>query len=270
MTNPELNLSSHLDAAYGRTMDALYYANLLARHARDAMTNLSPEPGKPSFVLDFRTSNSDIPPLARTQFGIEVARYGLILALAHFDRFVLDLAVLDGLVSALVASHGQLAVADAMAFESRVRTVRKNQSVAEELHKLAGATNANVASGMVWFRGLYAIRNCLVHRGGIVGVQDKRLLEGVRWRRLALTLNGGELRGEPPLLIEEGGEIGVKLDDSSRSWSEGEGIVLSLEELQQMLYSLFQLAALLVQHLNVDFAGRLGLPLPTGPNLPTT
>ncbi len=137
MNNPELNVSSQLDAAYSRTMDALYYANLLARHAHDVLPNLSPDPGRPSFVLDFRTSNSEIPPLARTQFAIEVARYAHILSLAHFDRFVLDLAVLDALVNAVVASDGQLPVAEGIALESRIRTVRKNQSVAEELDKLA-------------------------------------------------------------------------------------------------------------------------------------
>src|SRR5207244_3733797 len=140
--------SAQLDAAYGRTMDALYYANLLARHAHDVVPNLSPEPGRPSFTLDFRTSNADIAPLAQTQFAVEVTRYALILALAHFDRFVLDLAALDAVVKAFLGVGGQLGLADATAIEVRIRTVRKNQSVAKELRRLGGTSNSDVATGI--------------------------------------------------------------------------------------------------------------------------
>lgn len=261
MVTRELNISALLDTYYSRTMNALFYANLLARHGEAVLPDLPLEPGEPSLALAFRTDNPDIPELARSQFSTEVGRYALILALAHFDRFVLDLAVLDALVSAIVAGGGQIRFEEAVAIEKKVRTVRRQQSVAEELDRLAGSDNESVKTGIVWFRGLYAIRNCLVHRAAIVGVQDKRLIKGIQWRRFAVTLNGEELQGGFPFKVEAGGTIGVKLTESSRAWGEGDHVTLSVEEVQEMMYSLFQLAAFLVKHLNSDFAQRLGMPV---------
>ena len=255
--NKTLNLTEQLDVAFSRAMDAVYYASLLARHAYDAVPSLAIEPGKPSFAIDFRTSNPEIPTFAQAQFADEVVRYSLIYSLAHYDRFVLDLAVLDTLVNA-IATKGPLPIGDAIEIERRVRTVRKNQSVAQELDRLAGSTSEPVAAGVAWFRGLYAIRNCLVHRAGIVGIQDKRLLAGIVWRRMIFVHNDIELSGELPQVLGEG-TIGVRFEDVSRSWRDGERVTLTLDELRQMTQSLFQLAALLVQHLNADFASRLGL-----------
>jgi len=257
----EWNVSRSLDAAYGQTMDALHYASLLARHAGAALPHLSDEPGVPSFSLDFRTDNPEVPRLAKTQFGDEVSRYALVYALAHYDRFVLDLAVMDAIVTAVAERGGEIAAADALEIETSVRTVRRNRSVAVELRRLGGTENEGIATGITWFRGLYDVRNCLVHRAGIVSTQDKRLLDGITWRRFALAHNGDVLTGTLPQVVPAG-TITLQLLESGRSWKLGERITLSLEELQQMMFSLYQLAASLVQHLNADFTARLGLESP--------
>lgn len=125
----EWNVSRSLDVAYGLTMQALHYASLLARHASAALPLLSDEPGLPSFSLDFRTDNPEVPRLAKAQFGDEVTRYALVYALAHYDRFVLDLAVMDAIVTAVVERGGEISAVDALEIETSVRTVRRNQSM---------------------------------------------------------------------------------------------------------------------------------------------
>lgn len=257
MTTQELDVTALLDSYYGHTMNAFFYANLLARHGESVLANLTLEPGRKTLALAFRTNNEQIPLLAKSQFALEVGRYSLIFALAHFDRFVLDLAVLHAVVGGIEKTGGHMTVGQAKDIETEVRTVRRNQSVSEELRRLGGSRNETVAAGIGWFRGLYAIRNCIVHRAAIVGLQDKRLLEGITWRRVAVTLNGEELQGELPLAVQAGGTVGLTFTDSFRSWSAGDRVILSVEEIQEMMYSLFQLAAVLVQHLNGEFAARL-------------
>ncbi|MEK7693155.1 MAG: hypothetical protein AAB349_03100, partial [Chloroflexota bacterium] len=172
----EFNVSKSLDLAYRNAMVALHYANLLARHAYDAQPRLDVEPVNNTVALDFRTNNPDVAPQARAQFPDEVCRYALIYALAHFDRFVLEVGVLEALVEQFVARGGTITMEQALATEKRARKIKGNRSVAAELNKLGGSTSSDVATGIRWFQGLYAIRTWLVHRAGIVGPEDKRLV----------------------------------------------------------------------------------------------
>jgi len=209
----------------------------------------------PSLLFPFQSNNENVPRLAKEQFGQELVRYALIYSIAQYDRFVLELAVLDAVMSAAARSNGKIATDDVAAIDQRVRGDSPTSSVAAELRKLAGADNLELSTGLGWFRGLYDVRNCLVHRAGIVSPQDAHLLSGITWRRLSLLLGEQEITALP-FVAAEGGEIRVRISDYERAWTLGEPIALGSDELQQMLYSLMQLAAALIRHLNDDFAER--------------
>jgi hypothetical protein len=171
-TNVEWNASSALDLAYSLAAIAMHYANFLAGHAHEAQPGLNVEPAKKPLALDYRTNNEHVAPQAREQFGDEVTRYAILYALAHYDRFVFDLSATMAVVEAVAAAGGTLDMASAAAADQRARKVLAYRSVAKEIEKL-GVGNPNIAEKIKWFEGLYAIRNCLTHRAGIVGIEDK-------------------------------------------------------------------------------------------------
>ncbi len=253
------NASNALDLAYANVAIAMHYANFLGGHAHEAQPGLNPEPAKRSLALDFRTDNQQVAPQAREQFGDEVTRYALLYALAHYDRFVFDLSAVTAVVEAVTAAGGKLDMESADAADRRARKVLAHRSVSKEIEKL-GAGNAPIAERLRWFDGLYAIRNCLTHRAGVVGIEDKTLLVGINWRRYALAVGGIELVGDGPHLVKDGGELQLQMTESTRAWVEGERIRLTMDDLQGMLFSLNELAVGLVHHLNGAIIAQVGPP----------
>lgn len=169
-----------------------------------------------SLEFKFETDNAAVPRLARENFVIEAVRYALIYAMAHFDRFVLDIAVWDAVTNAASMAGRLMPVETPQKIEREVRTVHRNKSVVAELDRLAIAPNENLAVGIGWFRGLYAIRNCLVHRAGIVGPEDKKLLAGITWGKFVLTVDG-EDAGPLPLHVDAGSTVGVRFAEVTRT-----------------------------------------------------
>lgn len=139
-----------LNQAYANIVVALHYASLLARHGEHSQPHLIDEP-VPSLLFPFQSNNENVPRLAKEQFGQELVRYALIYSIAQYDRFVLELAVLDAVMSAAAHSNGKIATGDVAAIDQRVRGDSPNSSVAAELRKLAGADNPELSAGLGWF-----------------------------------------------------------------------------------------------------------------------
>jgi hypothetical protein len=250
----EFNLSTALDLAYAHLANALFYADLLARQAHEVQPSLGGEPEQRTLgALEFRTNNNEVVEQVRTQFADEITRYALIFAMAHYDRFVFDLGVLEAIAAAFSSGGGRATLEAIQAAESDARKIEFGRSVARELKKLAASAGTDVAIGIGWFEGLYGIRNCLVHRAGIVAAEDRNLIAGITWRRLSLAVDGNELTGALPKLVEKGGEIQIRFTDSTRAWALGEPIRLTLEEIHEMMWSLNQLAVMLIHYLNGEF-----------------
>lgn len=104
-------------------------------------------------------------------------------------------------------------------------------------------------------------RNCLVHRGGIVGNKDinnKNTLE-VKWMRLAMILQNED--GENELIlgqrVEKDGVIAIRNQEELRAFSVGEHVKFSVEEFYSAVWTLFLFGNDLVQEIR-DFGLKNG------------
>lgn len=86
-------------------------------------------------------------------------------------------------------------------------------------------------------RSLNAARNCLVHRGGIVGpadLRDGRLV--VSWRRIRLIAHGDD--GERTIgiasRVEKGERVGVELEPVEQTYSLGDTVAITQEDFADM------------------------------------
>lgn len=105
------------------------------------------------------------------------------------------------------------------------------------------------------FRSINQLRNCLVHRGGIVGAKDvdtgSEVFE-VRWRTMELLIDEGD--GLAPLefgkVFEKGGDLCVRITDKSRAFRLGETIEISETEFAGMMFGMFAFGTDVVQKLS--------------------
>lgn len=88
-----------------------------------------------------------------------------------------------------------------------------------------------------------AVRNCLVHRGGIVGPIDVDN-EGklvVKWTRLAIIIRDstGEREAVPPAKVEAGGEVSIQNMQTEKAFSLGRRITFGVQEFSDLCWTLF-------------------------------
>lgn len=176
---------------------------------------------------------------ASEEFAADCARYAVLAMIAACEVylgylvFVLRLAdrctsrgVTIAEVNDLRADVGQELRNTAV--DRLIAIVTEGQSV-----------SSDVEDQIRWFRACYAMRKCLVHRGGRVGREDvgpTGTLD-VTWRTVSLHLNG-EPVSELPLLAKGGGRIEATFEDTARSWARGEAIVLSAQDCNDIALSL--------------------------------
>lgn len=85
-------------------------------------------------------------------------------------------------------------------------------------------------------------RNCLVHRGGIVGQKDVRSggVLKVSWLTISLTLQteSGEVPVKVGQTIKEGGTLTLKISDAEKVFSLGEQVKFTAEEFAEICWTL--------------------------------
>ena len=118
--------------------------------------------------------------------------------------------------------------------------------------------DTSAVTGSEWFRSVYGLRRCLLHRGGIVGqeyVDDKRLLTAV-WRRPILSVDGEDI-SVLPFYVEKGGTLAIRFADEIRSWHVGERLQLTAQDCQNIGLSLAIFAGQIADELQKGLATML-------------
>ena len=105
------------------------------------------------------------------------------------------------------------------------------------------------------FRSINQLRNCLVHRGGIVGAKDLdagRDTFEVCWRDMEFVVDKGD--GPTPLefgkVLEKGAILGIRFSDKRKAFRIGETIELSETEFAGMMWGLSHFGADLVKNVS--------------------
>ena len=90
-----------------------------------------------------------------------------------------------------------------------------------------------------WFRGVYSIRKCLVHRNGVIGEDDvdEHGIASAKWRKAAMQIGDKEIAALP-IPVQAGDVLSVQFVDSVRTWQLGDSVILTAQECQEVALTL--------------------------------
>jgi hypothetical protein len=260
-----LSLTAMIGESHGRVVGASEYAALLARHADSIDGTLSDAPPT-RFLFALGTSNADMPRLAKDQFCIEMCRYALLIMLAHWERYLVELNILRRVALAVGDRKGLMKGEEFLAIMASARTAARHRSLDGQLQDLERSQDENIAAGTRWFRGLCAVRRCITHRAGIVGEEDTELIEGIAWRRMVLLRDGEPIPdAEREPKVEAGQTIGFQFEDRTKTWGLGSHVVFGGLDIQEIAFTLFSFAGMLHDSLHAEFVQLIGSTASEGP-----
>jgi hypothetical protein len=101
---------------------------------------------------------------------------------------------------------------------------------------------------MPYFRGIYAARRCLLHRGGLVG-QDDVDVSGklsVSWQRVAISA-GDTVIDALPYKVTGDTLMSFEIIECSRTWAIGQALSLTVQDCQDIAMTLSLFASSLMQ-----------------------
>lgn len=113
----------------------------------------------------------------------------------------------------------------------------------EKLDILAATYDFHLDNALVEVaRSINAVRNCLVHRNGVVGPKDVRDQQALvlRWRAFDLVLttaDGSEKVVELGVPTQEDAMLAVRFVERTKQWATGESIALTAEELSTLCWT---------------------------------
>jgi len=170
------------------------------------------------------------------------SRYAIVAMVTSCELHLRRLLFIASL-GARAQGRGDIKGEDFYSIREEVRRTVRRSSV-DGLVSLILETAGSDATvpGVSWFRSIYDLRVCLVHRGGVVGSEDvneEGELKAV-WRRVALKVDGEEVTSLP--FRRQGGGEGqahVFFTDEERSWKVGEEVQLNAQDCQHIYLSLY-------------------------------
>jgi len=175
----------------------------------------------------------------RERFGSYCANYSLVCMIGVCEQYLRQLHLLAELAVEQARSEGPIG---GDKFEQIRKKAAKDTSrlwrVFEELLEILGKERAEVHSRK-WLSSLDAIRNCIVHRGGVVGDGDanRRGEFATTWRRTTLVVDGEPIPSLP-FVVNAGQMLSVRFEDRVRSWHVGETVQLTANDCQDMAFTL--------------------------------
>lgn len=177
----------------------------------------------------------------KEEFGGYCTRYAIVGTITTFEVYLQRLLLIARLGQEANQRGGSLTGETFDTIKNRcLKEVRRLSvdGLAKEAIETVGR-DISAVTGLEWFRSVYGLRTCLVHRGGIVGqedVDDKGLLTAV-WRRPILSVDGEDISGLP-FYVEKGGTLAIRFADEIRSWHVGERLQLIAQDCQNIGLSL--------------------------------
>ena len=177
-----------------------------------------------------------------SKFGQYCANYSLVLMISGCEQYLRQLTLFSRIAAEIARSRGPIR---GDRFEQIRQDVARDKSplwrVFSELLKTLGRKRQTIY-GRTWFTSLERIRNCLVHRAGVVGDADipkKAVFEAI-WPKTTITDPDGRLVTSLPFRTEKGGEYRITATPQKRVWQKGERIAISAQDCHDMAFSLAQ------------------------------
>jgi hypothetical protein len=172
-------------------------------------------------------------------FASFCARSSLIDMMGACERYLRNLWLIARLVE-LVETNGLITVPEYLALRDCSDKDRSGLWDLFDAVLVTGGIKRQSVGGRRWFTSLDLLRNCLVHRGGLVGSADtnKRGVLKTTWRGVILIAPEGEVISSLPYLSSHGGELKIVTKDRLREWTLGEHLNITAADCQEMAFSL--------------------------------
>lgn len=196
----------------------------------------------------------------KEEFAEYCARYAIIGMVTVCEMYLQRLLFIARLGQEASQHGGKLTGEAFYTIRSQCLKEIRNSSVDGLVTKILNMINCDTSAiaGLDWFRSVYSLRKCLLHRGGAIGqddVDDKGLLTTV-WRRPVLSVNGEDVSALP-LIVKEGGTLEMRFNDEVRTWNVGERLQLTAQDCQDIGMSLAFFASQINNELNKGLAAMI-------------
>lgn len=253
---PPLNAAFH--RAYASLTEATEFVVLGARFGR-----LSPDVVLPNaqVTVAIQAPNEEA---VRAQFGSMAARYAVIAMVTACEIYIQDAYAILYVGQKLAASKdGSIPLTRYEHHVLKARGQARGHGILKALGWIKTQTGASDVDlpGVAWLSDVIRVRNCVVHRGGIVTEEDAP--NGsirVRWRHEYLTLNGERVGPGPWYYVGENTQAEARLyhEDAEHEWCLGEAVTLTEQDAHDIAFSLLELvrqvAAIIRSKLSCLFA----------------
>jgi hypothetical protein len=187
-----------------------------------------------------RFGSDDHIPAIKKEFGELGARFALTSMITRFEGFVWRLLHLRYIVEAISHHPGEFVRGpEYQNIRKKIQRETRKGISSTLTSEVVRQPSQDMIIALPWLEGLQRIRNCLMHRGGLVQLEDMEADSlTVPWVETRVFLNGQRIQ----LPHTGGGRLEVKSEMSTRSWKVGEMIKFSSADLQDVALTLSRLA----------------------------
>jgi hypothetical protein len=257
MADYVLNLTNELNRVHSQVVqslaDAAAFSTLSNQFSRLPEDSALPEP---EVVMRFGAVE-EVAGRVRKRYSALGTAFAVISMISGFEAYLTWLLLFRRFAER-VAQRGALPGDEF----NRLRTRIQGESRASPkrlVEKLVASPSDNLRAGGEWLDGIYRLRLCLTHRGGLVDARDVNQSGKltVKWRKAELYV-GDKPLDRLPFHVETGGQVRVRFVDENRSWSMGEPIELGPDDCQHMAFSLAFLAGWLREESHTEIQQLLG------------
>ena len=192
-------------------------------------------------VPPLRFGSDDHIPAIKQEFAGLGARFAFISMITRFEGYLWRLLHHRYVVEA-IAKHPNELIRGPEYLKIRKMVRRETRKgIATVLGtEVVRKPSADLKNTLPWLEGLIRVRNCLMHRGGVVQLEDTEPENEltIPWVDTRMLLNGQEIK----LPHIGGGHLIVKPEMTTRTWKVGQVIHFSATELQDVAFALARVA----------------------------
>jgi hypothetical protein len=177
----------------------------------------------------------------RDEFASYSARFSILTMITAFEIFVVRVLWIAKVCQWALQNGVQIPTAEFYRLGQEARENARHKSV----HRTVSLIGEHIGKcaefkSLEWFRSIYAARNCLTHRGGLVGPEDVNDGEKLKlvYRVPQLIVDGVPQEKKRGLYVEGGATVGITFVNEEREIAIGESLILTPQDCQNIALSI--------------------------------
>jgi hypothetical protein len=237
----------------------------------NSIKTLPPLGEQPDFSTGIRFGGTEADMAVRQEALGLFSRFALLSMISRIEEFTRDL-LLQRYVLEELKTTGQKMIGSKMwnILKKVAKDIRHNavdQIVTNKI--LLRQPSLELLKQVSWLTGLNKVRNCLVHRRGIVQIEDVKErgvpIENLKdtdvlktkWIRTKASVDGKEIKSFPYQTLNNA-QLNITFEEYERSWNIGETIHITPLECQGIAQSLALLGSRVLSEFKIEMDQILG------------